>query len=76
MSQIQKQATGTTRMHKGLTDLFAFPFMSCLTQRRTRRVARGASISAGPLGHTSTNDPAPLSKPEEAVLIVYTPALE
>ena len=61
-------------MHNGLDDLFAFPFMSCLTQRRTRRVARGTSLSAGPLSHTSSNDPAPLSKLEEAVLIVSTGA--
>lgn len=46
--------------------------MQCLAERRTRRVARGASIDAGPLSHHSTNPPAPLSKLEEAILIVST----
>lgn len=52
-----------------LTELFQYPFMSALIERRTRRIARGTSIEAGPLSHTSTNAPAPLSKLEEAVLI-------
>lgn len=61
-------------MHKGLEDLFAFPFMTCLTHRRTRRIARGTSLTAGPLSHTSTNTPYPLSKLEESILIVSTGA--
>jgi hypothetical protein len=60
--------------HSGLRDLFSYPFMSCLTERRTRRIARGTSIDAGPLSHVSKNDPSPLSKLEEAVLIVSTGA--
>jgi len=51
-----------------------YPFISCLEERRTRRVARGTSIDAGPLSHTSTNRPAPLSRLEEAILIVCTGA--
>ena len=58
----------------GLVDLFAYPFMSCLVERRTRRIARGTSVEAGPLSHHSTNTPQPLSKLEEAVLIVCTGA--
>jgi hypothetical protein len=46
--------------------------MAAITERRTRRVARGTSISSGPISHTSTNAPAPLSPLEEAVLIVST----
>jgi hypothetical protein len=61
-------------MHKGLADLFAYPFMACLAERRTRRVARGVSINAGPLSYTSPNSPEPLGKLEEAVLIVSTGA--
>jgi len=56
----------------GLAELFEYPFMSCLTERRTRRVARGTSINAGPLSYTSPNPPDPLSKLEEAILVVST----
>src|ERR1700722_14330992 len=58
--------------HAGLQDLFSYPFMSCLAERRTRRIARGTSIDAGPLSYNSNNQPAPLSKLEEAILIVST----
>jgi hypothetical protein len=58
--------------HRALTDLFAYPFMSCLIERRTRRIARGTSIDAGPLSYQSSNKPAPLTKLEEAILIVST----
>lgn len=53
-----------------LADLFAYPMMSALIERRTRRVARGVSLEAGELSHHSTNEPAPLSKLEEAILVV------
>jgi hypothetical protein len=62
----------TQSAHQGLQDLFSYPFMSCLAERRTRRIARGTSIDAGPLSYTSTNNPSPLSKLEEAILIVCT----
>jgi hypothetical protein len=53
-----------------LGDLFSYPFMSALIERRTRRIARGTSIEAGDLSHRSKNSPAPLGKLEEAVLIM------
>ncbi|MEZ4466826.1 MAG: hypothetical protein R3F60_01515 [bacterium] len=56
--------------HPGLEDLFNYPLMSALVERRTRRVARGVSIKAGPLSHESTNAPEPLSPLEEAVLVL------
>lgn len=56
--------------HAGLKDLFQYPFMSALLERRTRRLARGTSLNAGPLTHESKNDPAPLSPLEEAIFIV------
>ena len=59
-------------MNKGLEELFQYPFMSCLVERRTRRVARGTSVSAGSLSHESRNAPAPIGKLEEAILIVST----
>ena len=61
---------GGNHGHSGLNDLLSYPFISCLEERRTRRVARGTSIDAGPLSHTSTNRPAPLSRLEEAIRIV------
>jgi len=64
--------TKGVEQHQGLKDLFAYPFMSCLAERRTRRIARGTSINAGPLSYQSSNEPAPLSRLEEAVLIVST----
>jgi hypothetical protein len=58
--------------HKGLRELFSYPLMSAITERRTRRVARGTSITSGPISHTSTNAPAPLTPLEEAILVVST----
>ena len=65
---------GGNQTHNGLNNFLSYPFISCLEERRTRRVARGTSIDAGPLSHTSTNRPAPLSRLEEAILIVCTGA--
>ncbi len=52
-----------------LEDLFGYPLMSALTDRRTRRIPRGQSLDAGPLTHESHNEPAPLTALEEALLI-------
>ncbi|MEW6153122.1 MAG: hypothetical protein AB1673_03895 [Actinomycetota bacterium] len=64
-----REGQGPAGGHPGLTDLFAYPLMACLQDRRTRRVARGVSITAGDASHQSTNAPSPLSPLEEAVLI-------
>ena len=58
--------------HPGLDELFRYPLMSAIAERRSRRVSRGTSVPAGDLSHESTNQPAPLSALEEAVLIVTT----
>ena len=58
--------------HKGLHELFTYPLMSAIFDRRTRRVARGTSVVSGPISYTSSNKPAPLSPLEEAVLVVST----
>jgi len=55
--------------HDALQDLFDYPLMSALTERRTRRLARGTSLNSGELSHQSTNAPAPLTALEEAILI-------
>ena len=52
-----------------LADMSSYPLISALTERRTRRIPRGFSVNAGPISHQSTNDPAPLTAVEEAILI-------
>src|SRR5262245_39824262 len=58
-----------SEQHPSLKELFEYPLMSALVERRTRRLARGTSLNAGPLTHQSKNQPAPLSPLEEAILI-------
>ncbi|MEO7457746.1 MAG: hypothetical protein ABIY52_16080 [Gemmatimonadaceae bacterium] len=53
-------------------EVLRYPLLSAIAGRRTRRVARGVSVAAGTLSHTSTNAPAPLEPVEEAMLIVAT----
>ena len=65
------QEAGTSA-NPGLRDLFRYPLMSAITERRTRRVARGVSIQSGAISYKSENAPAPLSPIEEAVLVVAT----
>jgi hypothetical protein len=71
---IPNNATPSARQSRsaGIDALFQYPLMSALFDRRTRRIARGTSVLADSLSHTSTNNPAPLSALEEAVLIVST----
>jgi len=65
-------AFAATNGHPGLKALLSYPLLQAINERRTRRVARGISIEAGPLSHHSNEDPTPLSPLEEAVLIVST----
>jgi hypothetical protein len=58
--------------HPGLAELFRYPLMSAIVERRSRRVSRGTSIEAGELSYQSTSAPAPLSALEEAVIVVTT----
>jgi hypothetical protein len=62
-------ASHGAHQHPSLKELFEYPFMSALVERRTRRIPRGFSVNAGPLSHESKNKPAPLSPLEEAILI-------
>ena len=72
-TQVQSvQETSMPPSHKGLRELFTYPLMSAIFERRTRRVARGTSIVSGPISYNSPNKPAPLSPLEEAVLVVST----
>lgn len=56
----------------GLEEFLRYPLIQAINERRTRRVARGVSIEAGPLSHASANQPDPLSPLEEAILICCT----
>jgi hypothetical protein len=65
-------ASGAAHEHAGLRDLFDYPLMAALQDRRTRRVAQGQSLTHGALSYESQNDPSPLSPLEEAILIAST----
>lgn len=61
--------TAASGPNPALTELFSYPLLSALTERRTRRIPRGFSVNAGPLSHQSHNAAAPLTKLEEAILV-------
>ncbi|GAA1467737.1 hypothetical protein [Microbacterium thalassium] len=69
MTTVDDPTPAATAQDGALADLFSYPLMSSLTERRTRRIPRGFSVDAGPLSHVSPNEPAPLSKLEEAILV-------
>ncbi|GAA2278318.1 hypothetical protein GCM10010145_59280 [Streptomyces ruber] len=58
--------------HPGLDDLLRRPLLRTLWERRTHRVARGASVPAGSMSHASAHAPEPLTELEEAVLVALT----
>jgi hypothetical protein len=64
--------TAGAEQSAGLRDLFSYPLMQAMQDRRTRRVAQGVSLEAGDLSHKSANPPSPLSAVEEAILIAAT----
>ncbi len=62
-------SASSTHGHPSMQDLFSYPLMSALTERRTRRIPRGFSVKAGPLSYESSNQPEPLTPLEEAILV-------
>ena len=68
----QSEADGRESERRVPPEVANYPLLSAIAGRRSRRVARGVSLLAGPLSHTSTNLPAPLDAVEEAMLIVAT----
>ena len=58
--------------HQGLEALLARPLLETLWGRRTHRVSRGASVTAGSMSYVSPHAPEPLEELEEAVLIAIT----
>ena len=70
--QSTPDTSGSSALPPGLASLLGYSLVSSIRERRTRRVSRGTSITAGELSHVSKNKPAPLSALEEAILIVAT----
>lgn len=62
----------TTHDHPGLAALSTRPLLESIWRRRTHRVSRGSSITAGSMSYTSAHPRAPLSELEEAILIALT----
>ncbi|MEU7040932.1 hypothetical protein AB0A77_07715 [Streptomyces varsoviensis] len=62
----------STAAHEGLADLLGRPLLETVWRRRTHRVSRGASVSAGSMTYHSPHAPEPLGELEEAVLIALT----
>jgi len=69
MGDDEPAQTTAAAEHPGLRDLFSYPLIEAVRERRTRRVARGVSIDGGPLSYRSDSQPEPLTRLEEAVLI-------
>ena len=66
---------GSTRtVIPGSTAFLKEPLARVLWSRRTRRVPRGADVPAGSMSYVSRNEPEPLGKLEEAILIAATGA--
>jgi hypothetical protein len=61
-----------TIQHAGLAALMQRPLIETIFRRRTHRVSRGSSRSAGSMSYTSSEPRTPLSELEEAVLISLT----
>ena len=62
----------TTSPHPGVDALSGRPLLETMWRRRTHRVSRGSSVTAGSMSYTSTQPRMPLSEVEEAVLVALT----
>jgi hypothetical protein len=61
-----------TRSDTGLDAFAERPLVTALWRRRTHRVSRGSSVSAGSMSYTSSEPRTPLTELEEALLIAVT----
>ena len=52
-----------------VNSLAAFPLLTALRERRSRRFGTGMKIPAGPLAFTSRKNPQPLTEDEEAAMV-------
>jgi hypothetical protein len=71
-SAVPAQRSGTGATHPGLEALSRRPVLETIYRRRTHRVSRGSSVSAGSLSYRSPHEREPLTPLEEAVLIALT----
>jgi hypothetical protein len=62
----------TASLDPGLEALFDRPLIETILRRRTHRVSRGSSVTAGSMSHVSTRPREPLTELEEAILIALT----
>ena len=72
VQESNESAAFIAQKHPGLKELFSYPLMDAIVERRTRRLAKGGSIAAGELSYTSSNQPEALTPLEEAILVVST----
>jgi hypothetical protein len=59
-------------VNPGLAALAERPFLETVWRRRTHRISRGTSVTAGSMSYESKNPREPLTELEEAVLIALT----
>jgi hypothetical protein len=59
-------------LHPGLDALVGRPLLETIFRRRTHRISRGSSVSAGSMSYGSAEQRTPLTELEEAVLIALT----
>jgi hypothetical protein len=62
----------TRPLSPGLETLMTQPLLEAVWRRRTHRVSRGSTVTAGSMSYVSDQPRAPLSELEEAVLIALT----
>jgi hypothetical protein len=72
MSIEQKPTVEGQEGQEGLAALLAQPLLETIWRRRTHRISRGASVSAGTMSYRSPHPPLPLADLEEALLIALT----
>ena len=70
MSIPSVDAKGQDTIQSRLERTWSYPLMDAITQRRSRRFARGATLNGGGLAYQSQLDPMPLSTLEEALLVL------
>src|SRR5881296_2734795 len=61
--------TPTSAPPQSQTELAAYPLLTALRERRSRRFASGMKIPGGPLAFESRHRPSPLTEDEEAALV-------
>ncbi|HJX11468.1 MAG TPA: hypothetical protein VJ733_13355, partial [Candidatus Binatia bacterium] len=58
-----------TKPASRLDQVWNYPFIEAIVNRRSRRFSMGATMNGGGLAYTSPHSPAPLTNLEEAILV-------